>query len=198
MGIVEEVTMSRHDANICQLADKGENSRFRVLRKFDATPLVGLRTIVCDAAIEDMEEDTVEVPNLDQLMAAAAVARCLIKIRLRGHEVKAMRRIMNCTLSEFAEKLDEKTAVETVSRWESETQPMGGYVEKLIRFIVCESLHEDAPGIEYDASKIAQLKVIDPWKSDLDFVVPEICFQRVRVKESSGELIDAWDNAKAA
>jgi hypothetical protein len=37
-----------------------------------------------------------------------------------------MRKIMDLTLAELDKKLDERTATETVSRWASEAQPMGG------------------------------------------------------------------------
>src|SRR5262245_41966797 len=112
----------------------------RPLEDYDATVLVGLRTIVHDAAIVRIEdgEQTIEIPKLRGLLAAAAVARCLMPIRLRGWEIKAMRKIMKLTLAELAKRLDERTATETVSRWESEAQPMGSYVEKLLRLLVCE------------------------------------------------------------
>jgi DNA-binding transcriptional regulator YiaG len=162
----------------------------QTLKEFDATPLVGLRTLVHDAAIERVNEHgerTVELPNLRELLAAAAMKRCLTPIRLRGHEIKAMRRIMKFTLGDLAKRLDERTAVETVSRWETEAQPMGGYVEKLLRLLVCEELKKEAPGIQYDAGMIANLRVLDPWRANAAYELPAI------------ELwyIDAW-NAKMA
>src|SRR6185295_13277469 len=60
-----------------------------VLDEYDATALVGLRTTVHDAAIERVEEageTTIEVPCLREMLAAAAMKRCLTPIRLRGHE----------------------------------------------------------------------------------------------------------------
>ena len=65
-------------------------------------------------------------------------------VKLRGHEIKVMRRIIKLTLAELAKKLDERSAAETVSRWESEAQPMGSYAEKLLRLIVCEELKQNA------------------------------------------------------
>jgi DNA-binding transcriptional regulator YiaG len=106
---------------------------------YDATVFVGLRTTVYDAAIERVEDDgevTIELPKLQELLAASAVARCLIPIKLRGSEIKTMRKIMKMTHAELAEALDVKTAAETVSRWESEAQPMGGYAEKVFRLVV--------------------------------------------------------------
>jgi transcriptional regulator with XRE-family HTH domain len=130
-------------------------------------------------------------------MASAAMWRCLCPARLRGHEIKAVRKIMGLTLSELAKKLGEKTAVETISRWESEVQPVGGYAEKLVRLLVCETLKDKAPGIDYDGSLIANLPVIDPWMADPDFELPPMEFGMVRVRER-GSLIDAWEGTKCA
>jgi DNA-binding transcriptional regulator YiaG len=168
---------------------------------YDATVFVGLRTIVMDAAIERIEDDgeaTIELPKPHELVAAAAIERCLIPVKLRGTEVKVMRKIMKMTLSDLAEKLDGKTAAETVSRWESEAQPMGGYAEKVFRLVVCETLKEHAPGIDYTASMIANLNVLDPWRSDPDYQVPAVELSLVRLKECSGSIIEAWNAKKVA
>lgn len=167
---------------------------------YDATVEVGLCTIVRDAAIEHTDEQgevTIELPKLDELMASAAVARCLTPIKLRGWEIKGMRKIMRLTLAELADSLDERTAVETISRWESEAQPMGGYAEKVLRLFVCERLQKQAPGIEYSASMIANLKVRDPWRSDPNHKAPCIEFDLIHLKEESGTIIDAWNAKKA-
>ena len=169
----------------------------RELEEYDATPLVGLRTTVCGSAILNEEDDTVEVPNLRELTAAVAVARCLVPIRLRGYEVKAIRKIMRCTLAELAKKMDERTAPETVSRWESEAQPMGGYAEKILRLVACETLTTEAPGVEYKASMIAELVIVDPWRAAPEFEVPPIVLTRVRLREQSGSIIDAWEKKAA-
>lgn len=172
----------------------------RVLPVYDATTLVGLCTLVHGAAIERTGDDgdvTVELPKLPELLASVAVARCLTPIRLRGSELKAIRKILQLTLGELAKCLDERTAVETVSRWESEAQPMGGYAEKLFRLMACERLQKLAPGIEYNASKISNLKVLDPWRVDANYELPCIELCLIHMKEG-GEIIDAWNAKKAA
>jgi DNA-binding transcriptional regulator YiaG len=174
----------------------------QVVDEFDATALVGLKVKVCKAArvYQDDDGETVyNVPNLRGLQAASAVARCLMPIKLRGAELRAMRKLMRLTLAGLAERLDAKTAPETISRWESEAQPMGGYAEKVFRLLVCDALHKEAPGIGYDGSKIAQLRVLDPWLMDKSFEVPYLKFQIVKVKEgASGNIVDAWDAKMAA
>lgn len=173
----------------------------RTLAMYDATVFVGLRTVVYDAAIERIEDDgetTVELPKLPELLASAAVSRCLLPVRLRGPEIKAMRRIMKLTLADMAKRLDEKTATETVSRWESESQPMGGYAEKLLRLLVCEEVRENAPGIEYNASMIANLKVRDPWRTDPSYEIPPVELWLLPLKERTGTIIEAWNEKKVA
>ena len=162
----------------------------QIIGEYDATPLVGLHTIVIDAAIKRVDEngeETIELPKLRDLIAAAAIMRCLMPIRLRGSEMKAMRKAMRMTLADLAHKLDARTAPETVSRWETEAQPMGVYVEKLLRLLVCETLKQNAPGIEYNASMIANMSVNDP-----DDSVPPIRLVYTKIKQQSGPVIDAW------
>jgi len=165
------------------------------LEAYDATALVGLRTRVMNVAVEHIDEQgerTVELPKLRELLVTAAVSRCLMPIRLRGSEVKMMRRLMKMTLADLAGRLDERTAPETVSRWESEAQPMGGYAEKLIRLIVCDELCKEAPGVEYSASKIAHLRVMDPWRVDTNYEVPFIELKYVPMKMEHAAIIDTW------
>jgi DNA-binding transcriptional regulator YiaG len=170
------------------------------LDQYDATALVGLSIIVHGAAIERTEEDgevSVELPKLRELMATAAVGRCLVPVRLRGSEIKAMRKILGWTLAELAKRLGDRTAPETVSRWENEVQPMGGFAEKLLRLLVCEELNKDAHGVAYNAGMIANLKVVDPCRADPDYKLPPMHLELIRMKEA-GSIIEAWDAKVAA
>ena len=181
--------------------EDGETVRERRLPIYDATVFVGLKTTVYDAAIERTGDDgteTIELPKMPELVASAAVARCQMPIKLRGHEIKAMRRIMKLTLAELAKKLDERTAAETVSRWEFEAQPMGNYAEKLLRFIVCDELKQNAPGIPYNASNLVRLSINDPWRTNPDYQVPPIELWLLSLIEQSGSIIEAWNEKKAA
>jgi DNA-binding transcriptional regulator YiaG len=165
------------------------------LEEYDATALVGLQTVAKNAAIEQKDENgelTIELPKLRELLAAAAIVRCLTPIRLRGAEMKAMRKIMKMTLADLAKRLDDRTAAETVSRWETEAQPMGGYVEKLLRLLICEMLKDEAPGIEYNGSMIANLKVVDPWRANPAYEMPAIVLEFVKIRQQAGPVIEAW------
>ncbi len=179
-------------------AAKGE----KILHVYDASVHVGLRTVICNAAIERVNretgEETIEVPKPDELRAAAAIMRCLMPIKLRGNEMKAMRKILGLTLAEMANKLDERTAAQTVSRWETEAQPMGGYAEKMLRLFICEELKEKAPGVEYNGRMIAHLRVVDPWMADSSYEVPAVDLRLIEMKEQSGSIIETWNNQKIA
>jgi hypothetical protein len=60
------------------------------------------------------------------------------------------------------------------------------------RLLVCETLKEEAPGIEYNASLIANLRVIDPWRADPNYVVPPVVLVLVKIKQQAGPVIEAW------
>jgi DNA-binding transcriptional regulator YiaG len=187
---------------VVECSEEGDRgTRDETLPVYDATVFVGLKTIVYDAAIEHVDDDgeeVIELPKMPELLASAAVARCLMPIKLRGHEIKAMRRIMKLTLADLAKKLDERTATETVSRWESEAQPMGGYAEKLLRLIVCDELKQNAPGIGYNPSTIIRSSIADPWRSEPNYQVPPIELWLTPLIEQSGDLIEAWNEKRVA
>ncbi len=177
------------------------NANEKTLASYDATPHVGLRTLVCNAAIMRNEadgEETIELPKPRELRASAAVVRCLMPIKLRGWEIKAMRKIMGLTLADLAKKLDGRAATETVSRWETDTQPMGGYAEKVFRLVVCEALRKDASGIEYGDGMIANLVIHDPWRTNAAFDLPPIVLTLIQMKEQSGSIVETWNDKKAA
>jgi DNA-binding transcriptional regulator YiaG len=192
--------MGRHDREIRRgNAGSAHVPNEHVLAEYDATALVGLRTLVTNAAIERVEDDetTIELPKFDELLAAAAIARCLLPVKLRGGEIKAIRHILGMTSAEFAQKLDEKTALETLSRWEND-QPIGTYAEKVLRLVVCEQLKEQAPGMNYSASMLAEMKIQNPWKTNnSDYQVPYVELALIRLKKESGAVVEAWDKAAA-
>ena len=191
---------TRPTAEVCVLDHaRRPVANSNAMYEYDATSLIGLRVIAHHAAVVtgSGEDEAVELPKLDELMAAAAVMRCLMPERLRGHEVRAMRKILRMTLADLANSLDEKTAVETVSRWESEAQPMGGYAEKVLRLFICSKLKDRAPGVNYDAEMIAYLKQVDPWRANPDYELPAIVLELVRVKQPKGFVDDNW-SAQAA
>jgi len=170
----------------------------QLLPEHDVSDLIGLRAIVEGAAVQvtDAEgEVSVEVPDITTLSATIAMARCLSPVRLRGHELRAMRRIARMTAVDMAERMGEKTSPETLSRWENEKQPIGGYAEKVFRLVICDVLSKRAPGIAYSDGAIARLTVVDPWRADPDYVVPPIVVNRVKMRAENNSIVNAWANA---
>jgi hypothetical protein len=91
---------------------------------------------------------------------------------------------MNLTVADLAQDLDGRP--ETISRWESEAQPMGGNAEKVFRLLACEEPKHDAPGISYDAGRIAHLSLLkDP--------PPAVELQLVHLKQDSGTVVEALE-----
>jgi hypothetical protein len=171
------------------------------LYAYDATSLVGLRTIVHNGAIESIDESggvRIDLPNLDELRAAVAVLRCLLPIKLLGREIRVMRRFMGLSPWELLEKLGEQAPSGLLSRWESEELPMDELTEKRLRQVVCEELGPKALHLEYDVSKIAQFRIVDPWSGNPTYDLPPVVLNWVQVKGESGSISGAWNDKWAA
>ena len=179
-------------------------SRAEVLERYDASHLVGLNVVVMQAArrfVDEHGNDYVEVPWIDSLVKSAAVVRCLMPVRLKGAEMKAIRKILGLTGKAMAKRLQIDPA--TYSRWENDAQAMGGYAEKIFRLVACEELKDAAPAVSYDAKMIAALKVFDPVRSGAaSWEVPPIVFSLVKMKVEDGhgapEIRDEWSNRDLA
>lgn len=171
-------------------------TRPRVLARHDVSDVVGLRVVAVGAVREITEADgelSYEIPDVEQLSAAAAVTRCLLPPRLRGPELRAIRHIVGWTAVDLARRLGERTSIETISRWENDKVPMGGYAEKVFRLVVCEELKQKALGVPYHADMIARLIQIDPRRSAPDHVLPPMVFERVKVRNRERRLLEVWE-----
>ena len=168
----------------------------QALEEHDVTDLIGLRVVVANTAHEITDEDgetSIEIPDIEELAVAAAVARCLMPFRLTGVELRAIRKIAGWTAADVAMRMGEKTSPETISRWENEKQPMGGYAEKVFRLVICEELKDRAPAVSYNGEAIARLVVLDPWRVDPAFQVPPLVFEPVKVRDQDRRLTKAWE-----
>ena len=68
----------------------------------------------------------------------------------------------------------------------------------MLRLVVCEELKKEAPGIAYDASKLASMNEIeDPWVTNPDYEVPHIVLIYMPMKVDH-TVIDAWNEKKDA
>jgi len=115
----------------------------------------GVPIILHDTAICD-EDGDVHIPHHDKLMAVAAVYRCTLPRRLNGKEMKFIRKAINKSAVDWADHLS--TDKSTLSRWESNKQPMSINAEKLLRLTALAFLCSDTPGIEIDSKKISLMK----------------------------------------
>ena len=125
--------------------------------EYDATALIGIPTTLVDAVVE-YDDDSIEIPQLDMLLATAAVVRALAPTQLIGAELRILRHAMNLTGSEFAEAigLSDKSVV---SRWENDRTRIGGFTEKVIRQLVLNLLGDLAPGVEVAKNAIPGMRI---------------------------------------
>jgi DNA-binding XRE family transcriptional regulator len=100
------------------------------------------------------------IPDLSELIAAAAVWRVMIPIKLHGQEIKFLRQALNWQSKKFAEKLGVRP--ETVSRWENGEDIMSPTNERLLRLMVGTLLREEAPAIEFEEEAIISMTIQGP------------------------------------
>lgn len=137
---------------------------------------------------EACHEETFEIPDLEGLMHAAALARALIPIRLSGAEVRFIRLALDMTGREFAEAME--LTPETISRWEN-GGGIGGYSEKLLRHNVCALLHKNVKGMDFDPETIVRMRIID---GTLDSPIP---FRLAVVRDCDLSFDNTWCKAAA-
>lgn len=94
------------------------------------------------------------IPDMQGLARAAAMARALNPARFTGKEVRFLRRALDMTQKDFAEKMD--LSPEYISRWENDHNGIGGSSEKLVRHNVCALLSREGV-CEYDPKVIANM-----------------------------------------
>ena len=74
------------------------------------------------------------VPNLDGLHQAIARSVIEKQARLSGAEIRFLRKVLGWSGADFAQHMG--TSAETVSRWETESTPMGPQADRLLRLMV--------------------------------------------------------------
>lgn len=122
------------------------------------TDALGLPNVTLSDIVEELycrtcdERLGISYPNLDQIVAALALARAQNPQRFTGIEVRFVRKALRWTTRELATRLGVRE--ETVSRWEHDREPMGPSNEKLLRLMAVELLAESAPGVPSDRRRI--------------------------------------------
>lgn len=160
--------------------------------------LLGIPVFVVNAAIQYTDSDGesyVGIPDEEQLIAAMAVARCLLPKKLTGNEIRFLRKALGLSQKEFAERMEIDPA--TASRWEGNGQALGGFAEKVLRYLVCNTLSEKAPGVDYDPKRIADLKILIARDATQAEQEEPLVFERV-VQKIGSTRTKVWDVPKAA
>jgi hypothetical protein len=102
--------------------------RSEILPEYRDDGLVGLpNVVILNAArqfvcVECGEDNGISVPDIDGLEAAVAVTRVMTPVKLRGSELRFLRRALGLKAKELAERLE--VADETISRWENDKSPI--------------------------------------------------------------------------
>ena len=147
----------------------------RKLPRYLEPPLGIGGVILEDAVIESYcatcgERAEITIPDLAGLIAAVAVVRCTLPLKLNGEEIRFMRRALGWAAKEMAEKLNVRA--ETASRWEREEDPIGPGYEKVLRIAVCSKLRKDAPRTRCSVDDILALDLrgVRPPDQELEMV----------------------------
>jgi len=166
----------------------------KLLKREDVSDIVGLPVVVLDAAREFDEDDepAIGVPHLEELSAAAAVTRCQMAPRLRGRELRVMRKMLDLTQPALGEALGGIANVASMSRWESEAMAIDDRAEKLLRILVCQRLAPRAPGVSFDLDALLALTLT---KREARMTAME--FRQVK-KKVGHSVEDVWVTAVAA
>lgn len=182
----------------CQVCGKNEATVIRV--SYHVEDLLGMRVGVSNcvekAVCKACGEEVITIPDVNGLIAAAAVARVMVPTKLNGTEIKFLRKAIGISAKKLAEIL--KVRPETVSRWENDdTQQIGNSDEKLFRIIVGHSIkdgeEDKAPAMDYSEREIIEmnfnpLRVVDD--------APLLNFARVKVKINNKKIQEAWDDTE--
>lgn len=159
----------------------------------------GISLLLFDAVDEEKCEECGEVShsiaNPKGLIAAAAVYRSAIDVKLNSAEIRFLRKAMGKSSKDLAAALG--VTVETMSRWENNKAVIGQEFEKLLRLNVVLSLKDKAPLIVVSPEGILQMK-INPIRPQEEI---QLCLQLIKkVVQEEGEnsLEDVYMKAKAA
>lgn len=131
------------------------------------------------------------IPSLGELVAAAALARVQVPIKLDNKEIRFLRRTLGWQSKTLAKQLG--VTPERVSRWESadKPEPIAPNNEKLFRLFVAQNLKDKAPGVFIDERQILTMDTTGFRKPDEKI---KLRFWRVFLKEGrEAPPAEVWD-----
>jgi putative zinc finger/helix-turn-helix YgiT family protein len=152
-----------------------------------------IRNAVLVHCCSECGEELTEIPDMQKLVRAVALARAQIPMQLSGEEIRFFRRVLDMTQVEFAAVMGLDSA-ETISRWENNARGIGGYAEKLVRHNLCALLYKSVPAMEYDPETITRMRIR---QREPDETLPPIVMERVLLKHNH-QRTRSWDALPAA
>jgi hypothetical protein len=120
-------------------------SETKIVPVYDASELLGLPHVYVRQAVQESrcekcgEVTSIEIPNLEGLVAAVAVARVLHPLKLLGKDIRYLREALEMTGQELGEKVV-KVLPFQISKWENDKEPIGTQSETLLRLYVVDKL----------------------------------------------------------
>ncbi len=145
--------------------------------------LLGISRVVLIDAVEKLrclkcpDVSFTLIPDLPGLIAAAAVSRATIPVKLTGNDIRFMRKALSLTAKQLASLL--RVTEEAISRWENGKQPIGPASETLLRLMVGFRLREKAPGVDFDEDHVASMAIPSVQGDSLPVTMT---FERVAMK----------------
>jgi transcriptional regulator with XRE-family HTH domain len=119
------------------------------------------------------------IPYPDRLIAAAAISRAQIAVKLNGSEIRFLRKALNKSAKDLANDLG--VVAETFSRWENDHAPMSPAIEKMLRIRVGVELAAQAPAIDFRADEVINMH-IEAVRGDPEDVL--MAFELIRFKNA--------------
>jgi putative zinc finger/helix-turn-helix YgiT family protein len=136
----------------------------RTLPTYQDDRRLGLPGVIIEDAVQEHRcarcgESGTAFENLGGLLAAAGLIRILKPAKLRGPEIRFLRKQLDWTQPVMAERLGVRE--EAVSRWENGHEIMATSTEKYFRTVVGRHLTESerAPLVEFDPRVIEEMRL---------------------------------------
>jgi DNA-binding transcriptional regulator YiaG len=136
---------------------------FRTIERYEDHSLgLPYPVILINSAEEEINAVTgervgISIPHMEDMIATVAVARILFPVRLKGSEVKFIRRVLGKSSKEFAASLE--IATETYSRWENDKQGVGEWADKQVRLSALVLLRDKAASLEIDGNAVVGMRI---------------------------------------
>jgi len=174
----------------------GGEVRATRLKEYRNDEFLGFPNLVLVDAVQEEKcvkcgsVEAITIPKVAQMVSAAAVLRSTMPQKLRGQEIRAMRKALGLNARQLAQELGVRE--EAVSRWENGRDPIGPASEILLRLAVVDMLGEKTPGISANMSEVRRLK-IEPLAPSARPVIVTLTYGKVRVTRPRIKIVTAWE-----